>query len=278
MSTPVQLDSFDIQSMTALEQAIRECAEGLTDLGEAAQKISATMDEMIRMPGTDAPGLALSRLYITRRFGQLDKQQADFALNLAGCNLEAKTACLVLAGSSGRKQEWCEPRQSRGHLAIPLLSVETVESLPMVHRLFEQLGVDVEALLMRQLILAVKLRKEGLGVFHVEEASRSPWVPGQEFVCSQGVKSCIANGGVLPDGEVFTLLLFSKAPISEKAAIAFRPLALSIEIALLPYLGFHKESEAESTILAFRRLLAMKDSFVARNLMESHLPSARIGV
>ncbi|MCX6611393.1 MAG: hypothetical protein NTW74_11150, partial [Acidobacteria bacterium] len=266
MNVRFELDSFDIAAMALLGPAVRNCAQGLSGANEAAQRIVQLLDEVMKMPGSDEAALALARIYLTKTYGKLDATEAAFARNLAGCELHSDTVCLTLAGSAGRHENWCDPKKSRGHLAIPLLSVEEVLALPMVWRLFEQLGIDVEFLLSRKLVENSKLRESGLDVFHIEKAEGSRWVPGQDFVRDEAVQSCFAIGGVLPDGEVFSLLLFSKVAIDSKAATALRPLALNIEIALLPYLGFGRADEAEAKALAFGKLLTLKDSIVVRHV------------
>jgi len=75
-------------------------------------------------------------------------------------------------------------------------------------------------------------------VFHVPVARGSAYIPAQEeFVIPCGVSSVLGFGGLLPSGNLFATIMFSKVPISEEVALLFRPLTLSAKIALLPHDG-----------------------------------------
>ena len=270
----LHFDRFDLTDMALLGARIRECAEGMAGIESAAQAVVKFIDSVARMPDSFEPGLALTRLYLTQRFSKLDAEQREFASRLAGVELSDNTPCLVLVGSYGCKPEWCDPRKSAGHIAIPMLSLKSVEGLPMIWRLFQQLGVNVDALLKNELRREPRARRLGLDVFHIERALGSDWVPAQDFVQKHGVESCLAIGSVLPDGEVVTLLMFSKVRISGEVADQFRPLSLSIELALLPYLGLSQLAELEATVFSLRRLLQVKDSIVADRVAK--LEEARV--
>jgi hypothetical protein len=73
-------------------------------------------------------------------------------------------------------------------------------------------------------------------VFHVPEAVGSPYIPAQEqFVTRFGVKSALGFGGMLPSGNLFAVIMFSKAPISRDTADMFKPLALNIKMVALSF-------------------------------------------
>lgn len=61
-------------------------------------------------------------------------------------------------------------------------------------------------------------------------------MPAQEgFVLPYGVRSVLGFGGLLPGGDLFVVILFSRVPISREVADLFRPLALSAKLAVLPF-------------------------------------------
>jgi signal transduction histidine kinase len=253
----IPLDSIDLKDMALLGEGVRSCAEGAASMEEAAQRVVEKLDALIGKPDGDGAGLVLSRLYVTRRFGRLDRERAEFAQRLAGVELGEFTPCLTLMGTYGREAEWCEARRSLGHMAIPLLSLESVEGLPMVWRLLHQMGVDIGALLRNE------LRMDGLDVFHIEKAEGSRWIPAQEFVKAHGVESALAVGAVLPDGELMVLLLFTRVRVNSDLARILRPLSLSAELALLPSVEMEEAVRQEAKIVAYQRLLSLKDAIVA---------------
>ena len=50
-----------------------------------------------------------------------------------------------------------------------------------------------------------------------------------------GLKSVIGLGGILPKGEVFAIVMFSRCDMSRLQAVLFRSIALNIEIAALQF-------------------------------------------
>ena len=66
----------------------------------------------------------------------------------------------------------------------------------------------------------------------------SPYVPDQEsFVIPYGIESVLGFGGVLPSNEFFVVILFSRVRISRETVELLKPLAMSVESALLPFEG-----------------------------------------
>src|SRR5205807_7868251 len=65
-----------------------------------------------------------------------------------------------------------------------------------------------------------------------------PFVPVQrEFVIPYGVRSVLGFGSLLPSGNLFVVVLFTKVFLSRSTADLFKPLALSTRLALLPFDG-----------------------------------------
>jgi hypothetical protein len=82
------------------------------------------------------------------------------------------------------------------------------------------------------------LEERKLNVFHVPEAVGSPYIPAQEsFVIPCGVKSVQGFGGLLPSGNLFAIIMFSKVEISSSTAEKFKTLASNVKSALLPFDG-----------------------------------------
>ena len=100
----------------------------------------------------------------------------------------------------------------------------------MIAQLIKELGLDLNALLRPSPDVVRELAGKRHGVFHVENALGSPYIPPQEdFVQRYGIKSVLGFGGMLPDGELFAVILFANVPVSVASADRFRTLALDVK-------------------------------------------------
>jgi hypothetical protein len=144
--------------------------------------------------------------------------------------------CLILLATAGDQPEWNARKQSRGHQVIPLPSEQIVSNIPMISQLIYQLGVDVSTVLQPAPRMLLAAEQKTYNVFYVPEAVGSPYIPAQNsFVIPFQIKSVLGFGGLLPSGELFALILFSRAYIPPETASLFRPHALAVKAALLPF-------------------------------------------
>src|SRR5215212_764703 len=122
--------------------------------------------------------------------------------------------CLVLLASAGQEPEWNSPRQSRGHRAIPLPSVQIVEQAPMIAQLVRQMGLDLDDVVSPRPEVIRGLEGKTYNVFYVADALGSPFIPAQEaFVQRYGIRSVIGCGGIHLTGDLYSLILFSRAHV-----------------------------------------------------------------
>ena len=122
--------------------------------------------------------------------------------------------------------------------AIPLVSADIVTGVPMFARLFNQFGIDIDSVIRPDPTLIGDLSKKTFNTFYVPVALGSPYIPAQEaFVIGHGVKSALGFGGVLSSGELFFVVMFSKASIPSNVASAFSKVALSVKEAVEPFVG-----------------------------------------
>src|SRR5262249_1411580 len=146
---------------------------------------------------------------------------------------------------AGDRPGWCNRHTSAGHQAIPLASPEMLVRFPMISQLAHQFGLDGHALLRPDPALLVDLEQRTYNVFHVAEARGSPYLPGQDdFVIPWGIRSVLGFGGVLPGGDLFAVVLFSRVAIPRATANFFKTLALSAKLSVLPFV--HEPLFAES--------------------------------
>ena len=146
--------------------------------------------------------------------------------------------CLTLLATRGQESDWNDRRKSRGHAAIPLPSEKIVENAPMISQLIAQLGVDVSAIPRPEPDVIVDLAQKSYNVFHVAEARGSSYIPAQdEFVVPYGIHSVLGFGGVLPSGNLFATIMFTKTAVPRETADLFANIALAVKLAILPFDG-----------------------------------------
>ena len=268
-------------SSTAAERAIRLARFSLRDMiscgidirGMSVRHTSSESfaGELVRylrkrIVGDDGESaLTLVRLFCTRRYRDLDETLRAIAnANAGNTTLEDDTKCLTLVSTVGDAPDWNDPARSKGHRVIPLPSVSAVEQLPMIAQLIRQLGFSVGGILEGNQEVLVK--DVGTSVFHVGQAEGSPYIPAQEeFVVPHGVRSVLGFGDVLPSGQLFAVICFSKVHIPEETAVLFSHLSLSTKLTLLAY--EEADSRVESQIIAVDRLLGNYEEVVCNQEM-----------
>ena len=234
--TAFDLVHFTLRDMTTLGGALRELGDGASGVEEAAERVVRTLYEQLVDGESGERCCALVRFFQTRPYSSLDPEQRDFARDLLrGEPVGPGPKCLTLLASAGDEPDWNEPRASRAHRAIPLASAEMVDKAPMISSLLGQLGVEVETLLHAPELL-VEREPSSFNVFYVPDAVGSPYIPEQDaFVRRHGIRSVLGFGGLLPLGEIFAVILFSKVAIPAETAALFRTLALNVRMAMLSF-------------------------------------------
>ena len=225
---------------------LKECGATISTLGsgassmeDAANGIVKTLYENITDSATGQKANALVRFYKTHPYSQLDAGLQDFAQGILGSNPPSEDLrCLTLLGTIGDQEQWNSRTLSAGHQAIPLASAEMVSGIPMIARLLNQFGIDVGAVMRPDPMLIGDLSRKTFNTFYVPEAVGSPYIPFQDdFVIRYGIKSVLGFGGVLSSGELFVVIVFSKASIPSETADGFRNLAPSVKDAVEPFVG-----------------------------------------
>jgi PAS domain S-box-containing protein len=231
------LASFSISDMTECASELRKLGAGALSTQDVAQRIASYLYQKFGDDQTGRQDCILVRCFLTRSYRELDPQSQDCARRALACgpgSLDMK--CLTLFGTAGEKPEWNEIGRSRHYRAIPLSSEPSIPQFPMVSQLLQQLGVAVESKNQPKSDPSADRTERTLNIFHVAEAKGSPFVPAQEeFVIPFGIESVLGFGGVFPSKEFFTVILFSRERISRETAELFKPLALSVKLALLPF-------------------------------------------
>lgn len=233
------LTNFTVADMSACGLALRKLGEGATSMEQVANRIVRYLYESFIDGATGVKSCALVRFYKTHAFGDLEADDREFARRVLGSHPESPSMrCLTLLATVGEKPEWNSRANSSSHRAIPLPSETVVAQFPMVSQLINQLGLEVSSVLKPDPDLMVELEKKAYNVFYIPEAVGSQYVPAQEeFVVPFGIRSVLGLGGMLPTGNLFAVIMFTKVPITVAVSRLFRVIPMLIKMAVLPFDG-----------------------------------------
>jgi hypothetical protein len=226
------LTKFDLGDMLKCSLRLRETASGAPTLEISAQRVCRFLyDELNGPEGQRA--CALVRCYKTHAYGSLDPDLQSFARDALGTVPPRSTMkVLTLMATVGQSAAWNSRHLSQGHRAVPLPSPEIVEKAPMISQLIKELGLELSYVLQPSPDIVKELAGKRHGVFHVEHALGSPYIPAQqEFVVRFGIKSVLGFGGMMATGDLFAVILFATVHVPSSAAERFKSLALDVKSA-----------------------------------------------
>ena len=231
------LASFSLSDMTACAAELRKLGAGAASTEEVAERV---VQYFYRQLGNDRTGkqdCVLVRYFATRSYRELDPESQKFARQALGRMPNSPDMkCLTLLATAGKRREWNHRARSRRYRAIPLASEQFVGQFPMFSQLLTQLGVPLESKFEPDSDLLIDWTEQTYNVFCVPDAKGSPFVPVQdEFVIPFGIESVVGFGGVLPSKDLFAVIMFSTVKVPRETAEGFKPLALSVKLALLPF-------------------------------------------
>ncbi len=261
------LDHFSLTDMMDCGAAIRGMSVRHAGAGSLADELVRFLYDRI-LDDAGQRALALVRLFETHSYADLDDELKAIAAD-ANPSIRSETKCLVLVSTAGDEPAWNDRRRSAGHRVIPLPSEDAVQQLPMIAQLIRELGFEVSGVIQpeEEILLGHgvqrSVRRPATGerlfrsgnrpahteVFHVAEAAGSRYIPSQEFVKRFAIRSVVGYGDMLPNGQLFAVIAFSKAFISREVAGLFSHLSLSTRLALLPTCKTDRKIEAQITSL-----------------------------
>jgi hypothetical protein len=227
---------FSLQNMT-------HCGDDLQQFGLKARNIEELANLMVHyffdhfiVKKTGEKSCALVRFFMTYPCASLDEELrrlTDKILNGQPVPQDAK--CMVLLATAGLHPEWNSTRLSKGHRVIPLLNEDMVKQTPMLRELIYQLGIDASSVLNPDPAIAFELEKEIIKVYYIPDASESPYIPQNDFAIPFGIKSVLGFGGILPTGNLFAMLIFSRVKIPRNTADMFKNIDLNVRMTVMPF-------------------------------------------
>lgn len=236
---PCDLNRFGASDMSRCGSALRSIGVDARDMEEVANRIVEYLRHELVDGAGETPACPLVRVYTTQRYDALDDDQQQFVTAvLDGAPAVGAMECLTLLATAGEDPAWNARTTSRDHKAMPLATRDMVERAPMIAGLIAQFGLELGVLLAPRPEQFIEAEQRTYNVFHVPEALGSPLIPAQqEFVVPCRIRSVLGFGGMLPSGSLFAVILFSRVAIARETAVLFRPLALDVKLALLPFVG-----------------------------------------
>jgi hypothetical protein len=234
----MKASSLSAEDVSLLRTRIRDKALHLSTTQAVAQAISEVLYGEFR------DHVPLIRVYLTVPFCELPVFNSNFVSALATAKavtplLRPTTPVLSLVGTCGREFEWSSHLRSRGHVGIPLVGSEFVDSIPMISRLLIDLGVGLRWLDAPIGGVSTQVGVGALaGKFFVEDAATTVdskgrlVIPAQDFVQKYGIKSVFGIGGTyLSPADLVTVIFFTQERLQREQLEAFMPLLVGIKAA-----------------------------------------------
>jgi two-component system, NtrC family, sensor kinase len=233
---------YNIKKMTLRDMS--ECGLALRRLGDNALSMEEVSNNIIQYlynnfvdSSSHEKSCALIRFFKTHSYRDLTPDLQEHARGILKEDIISDDLkCLTMLSTAGELPEWNSRHKSVGHKAIPLVNEEAIARIPMISQLIQQLGINPGTVVQPDPNLLTDLEQKMYNVFYVPNALNSPYIPSQaSFVVPFNVKSVLGFGGLLPSGNIYIVLMFLKVVIPRMVINLFRPLALNIKAAILPF-------------------------------------------
>lgn len=257
--------NFSLSDMISCSRELRGLGTSATSMEEVARRTVRFFYEHFIDATNGQRSCALVRMFKTHNFSELNEDLKQFAQSrFHDFEFTDAMKAMVLLGTAGTEKHWNARETSANHQVIPLPSPELIGRMPMVSQLLSQFDFDVPSVVSPNTSL-LEPEDQPYGLFFISDAVGSPFIPDQtSFVTTYGIKSVIGCGAMLPSGNLFAMIIFSKQQIPQNTEELFRPLAMSIKSALVCFDGgrtfdtdpANMPTDANATIMRLRSELA----------------------
>jgi hypothetical protein len=233
------LTKFSLQDMSEIGDALQQLELKARNIDELTNMMVQYFFDNLVDTQTGEKSSVLVRFFMTYPYSSLDtelRQSVDKMLD--GQSIPQDMKCLILSATAGVEPEWNSKTHSKDHRVLPLQSEDMLKKNIMVHQFIHQMGIGILNVLNPDPKQSSELEGRVFNVYHIPDAIGSPYIPIQdEFVISYGIKSAMGIGGMLPTGNLFALLIFSKTKIPHDTANLFKNIALNVRMAALPFVN-----------------------------------------
>jgi len=233
------LTKFSLQDMSEVGDALQQLELKAKNIDELSDMMVQYLFDNLADTQTGEKSSVLVRFFMTYPYSSLDtelRQSVDKMSDDQSVDQDMK--CLKLLATAGVQPEWNSTVHSKEHRVLPLQNENMLKKNIMVHQFIDQMGMGISNVLNPDPKLSSELEGRVFNIYHVPDALGSPYIPAQEeFVIPFGVKSAMGFGGMLPTGNLFALLIFSKVKIPRNTANLFKNIALNVRMAILPFVN-----------------------------------------
>ena len=224
-----KISTTEITELTPVFAIAKEKSSGCETMEEAAQRALDVLYNEFR------ESIILVRLFATIPFGKLPATNRTFVSQLAQTHniaqlIKDNTLVLSLLGSRGDRPTWNDRRQSQGHVGIPLASADFIDRIPMMSRLLNEVGLNLDWIERNDTDIVVKAMGRVSGVFYVEDARTAvdqkgrKIIAAQDFVNAHQVRTVFGLGGGYATSQTFvTLIVFCRDTMVKSQAALFTP-------------------------------------------------------
>jgi hypothetical protein len=211
----MQIEQSTSATITQLWAKVEPSVKQSQSLEEAAQAVAESLHTQFE------ESVVLARVYLTSSYDALPQTNKNFVQKLAESvgaadDLKAATPVLSLIASHGQESDWCDRRNSKGHVGIPLISSAFVGAIPMISRMLGELGVPMDFLDSHDSGIIIQNIGSAAGLFFVEDAAEATDNEGrkiiamQDFVSDYSVKSVFGIGGAYDGGQLLVVVMFCR--------------------------------------------------------------------
>lgn len=235
-----KFNSTQTKDVSKLQESMRDSMARATSLEAAAQSCVSAIYE------TYSESLVLARLYASIPFAQLPASNRAFVRSLAEskgvvAKLRDTTPVLTLLGTRGVMPAWNDRHNSQGHVGIPLVATSFVESIPMLARLLQELGVGLDWIDKQDIHEVDRILAGGMcSLFHVDDAATAvdrlnrKIIPAQDFVQAHRVQTVFGMGGGYVGGAFASFIFFSRESIPRTTAQRLVPIVNVFKATTMP--------------------------------------------
>jgi len=218
------LSDIEIEDFKTLEAFFLQKKNSFKSFEEAAQYCISSFQSKFK------ESVVLARMFVTVPYVRLPDRNKKFVDKLATVNnisglIKDDTSILSLVGTAGEEQAWFDRKNSKGHIGIPLASGDFIDSIPMMSRLLNQMGLNLNWINKGDSGLVKYSAGKITGMFYVKDAKSEVDVYGrkvitaQDFVDKYGVKTVMGFGaGYYGVTTFYTAIIFLNEELSELKA------------------------------------------------------------
>jgi len=208
-----------------MENKVKSCM----CLENAAQKFTEVMYGELK------DSIVLVRLFGAIPFGNLPDYNQKFVSKMAGSAeishlIKETTLILTLLGTQGKEAAWNNRVNSKGHIGVPLVSIDFINRIPMMARLLKELGIDLNWIDSDDTEMVIKKSGSMSGVFYVPDAKTTTdnmgrkIIASQEFVEKYNIKTVFGMGGSYMGKMFVATIVFTNEALDKTIVTKYTPI------------------------------------------------------